>query len=100
MGKTRFFSTKHDFSTGFIAKICIILGVFLFIIFGISSLLSERSFGAESIIAGMISIGGNELIPAFGIIFLGVGVIVWFLHRQFLKLAQIADEIEQINGEE
>ena len=35
-----------------------------------------------------------DSIIAFSIVFLGVGIILYFFHLQFAKLSKIADEIE------
>lgn len=38
--------------------------------------------------------GVADSIIAFSIVFLGVGIILYFFHIQFAKLSKIADEIE------
>jgi len=99
MFKKRYFSAHSDFKTGIFCKFSIFLGVLLIIIalfFIISGyLIGEGSAG----ILGQIYDFSNTTIPnsilAFSIIFLAIGVILYFFHCQFAKLAKIADEIEK-----
>ena len=84
MFKKRNISVYNDFKTSFFYKIFLIIGFILLIFYGIQHVVplvdvSEHILG---------------IVLAFSILFLGIGFLIYFLSRQFAKLARIADEIE------
>ena len=99
MFKKRYFSTKDDFKTGFLCKFTLFVGIILLIIF-IFFKVSSFIFGEES--QGFVrqiydfsqSIYPNSIL-AFSMIFLFVGIVLYFFSCQFAKLAKIAEEIEK-----
>ena len=98
MFKKRRFSVHDDFKTGFLCKFFLFLGVLLllvFVFFKVSSLfISSRGTGFLQLIYDFSRSSYVDSIIAFSIIFLGIGIILYFFHCQFAKLARIADEIE------
>jgi Zn-dependent protease with chaperone function len=76
MAKKHFFSAHNDFKTGFFYK---------FIIYLIEKLLHPIGLSDD----------GVGTILAFAILGLGFGFILYFFSRQFTKLSQIAEEVEQ-----
>lgn len=103
MVKKKNFSVHHDFNTGFLSKCFIVFGIVLLalaVFFSlISFFLSDQSSGVSSFFSNVIDAGFIDISFAFTIIFIGIGFILWFLHRQFTKLADIADDIEK-NGKQ
>lgn len=103
MVKKRFFSAHYDFNTGFLSKCFIVFGIVLLVLAVFFSLISffpsDQSSGILSFFSTIIDAGFIDISFAFAIIFIGIGFILWFLHRQFTKLADIADDIEK-NGEQ
>lgn len=96
--KKRNISVKSDFKTGFFYKFCLMLGIVLLIIY--LSLMTIPLFiggkeGTSQLFYELSQSDVSGSILAFSIIFLGVGVILYFFHCQFAKLAKIADEIEK-----
>jgi uncharacterized membrane protein len=85
MAKKHLFSAHNDFKTGVFYKFFLILGCILFIIYFIENLLHPIGLSDD----------GIGTILAFAILILGLGFILYFFSRQFTKLSQIAEEIEQ-----
>jgi Zn-dependent protease with chaperone function len=85
MAKKHLFSVHNDFKTGFFYKFFLILGCILFIIYLVETLLHLIGFSDD----------GTGIILAFAILSLGLGLILYFFSRQFTKLSQIAEEVEQ-----
>jgi Zn-dependent protease with chaperone function len=85
MAKKHLFSVHNDFKTGIFCKFFLILGCILFIIYLIEILLHLIGLSDDSI----------GIILAFAILSLGLGLILYFFSRQFTKLSQIAEEVEQ-----
>ena len=85
MFKVRSKSVYHDYKTGFFCKIFLLLGVFFFIFVIIQLAIPSIEFG-ENILGMSI---------AFVVLFIGVGLLLYFLSCQFMKLAEIAEEIEK-----
>ena len=85
MFKKRNISVYSDLKTGFFCKFFVILGAILLIFYIIHPTIP------------LVVLGENTLgiILAFAILSLGLGFILYFLSRQFAKLAKIAEEIEQ-----
>ena len=92
MIKERNFSTDDDFKTGFLSKLLLIIGVILLAIFIFFKVIAY-GFGS-GILYDFAQTQYMGTIVAFSIIFIGVGIILYFFHMQFVKLAKIADEIE------
>ena len=87
MFKKRNISVYSDLKTGFFCKFFVIIGAVLLTFYVIQKTIS------------LVKIGENTLgiILAFAILSLGLGFILYFLSRQFAKLAKIAEEIEKEN---
>jgi hypothetical protein len=85
MIKKRNISVNSDLKTGFFCKFLLILGIIFLLIYIVQAFLPN--FSIEENLAGIIL--------AFSILFIGVGIILFFFHCQFSKLAQIAKEVEQ-----
>ena len=98
MSRIKYHSAYNDFRTGFFYKFSLIIGLFLLFIYiflKISSLfLSENSSGFFYSIYDFSQSNNSGSIIAFSILFLSIGAILYFFHRQFSKLAKIANEIE------
>ena len=98
MNKERHFSAYYDFRTGFFYKLSILLGIILIIIYAslkiISTFIKEESTGWVKALYDFSQSSKSEAIIAFAIILLAVGIILYFFHYQFSKLAKIAEEIE------
>ena len=90
MFKKRNISVYSDLKTGFFCKFLLILGIVLLIFYIIQKTIS------------FVDISENTLgiILAFAILSLGLGFILYFLSRQFAKLAEIAKEIENEDSAE
>ncbi len=84
MFKKRNISVYSDLKTGFFCKFLLILGIVLLIFY----ILQKTSLVDidENIVGSLL---------AFAILSLGLGFILYFLSRQFAKLAKIAEEIEK-----
>jgi hypothetical protein len=85
MVKTRYFSTKNDFKTGFLYKIFLMVGIILLIFY-----ILQHTF---NLVNNMENIAGIAL--AFSILFIGGGILLGFFSYLFSKLAKITDEIEK-----
>ncbi len=100
MFKKKYFSTKHDFKTGFYYKVSLIVGIFLlsfFIIFKLFSIfLSKGSTGFLRELFLFSKSSTIDSIGALSLLFIAFGIIIYFLHTQFVKLNQIADEVEEM----
>lgn len=98
MFKKRNISVYNDLKTSFFCKFSLFLGLFLlfvFVFFKVSSLfISQGDTGFLQLIYDFSRSSYVDSIIAFSIIFLGIGIILYFFHYQFAKLAKIADEIE------
>ena len=98
MIKKRNISVYDDLKTGFLYKFCLLLGIVLlavYIILKIASLtLSEENVGPLQAFYDLSQSGIPEIALAFSIIFIGIGIILYFFNCMFAKLAKIADEIE------
>jgi len=104
MFKKKYFSTKHDFKTGFCFKLSLSLGFFLLILSVLlvvsSFILDKNSSGFLKYLYTLSSGTVVDTIAALSIIFIAVGVIIYFLHRQFIKLDNIAREVENMDERE
>jgi len=99
MFKKRYFSAHDDFKTGFFCKLTLFFGfvlLLIFIFFIISALIiGEDSSGFAKQIYDFSQTNYPNSLLAFSIILFAIGVILYFFHCQFSKLAKIADEIEK-----
>ena len=84
MLKKRNISVYSDFKTGFFCKFFLFLGLILLIFYIIQWII-------PSIVINENILG---IILAFSILFLGIGIILYFFNCQIAKLAEIANEIE------
>ena len=96
--KTKYFSADEDFKTGLIYKIFFLLsGILIALILIIKGLAFAFSGETEGFLFSIIELSSSSFIDisiAIVIIFIGLGGIAYFFHRQFSKLADIAKEIE------
>jgi hypothetical protein len=99
MAKKRYFSAKDDFKTGFTCKLTLFFGLLLFLIYFFSELIGlivgENSSGVFKQIYDFSQSTSPNSILAISIILFAIGIILYFFHCQFAKLASIADEIEK-----
>jgi hypothetical protein len=102
--KERHHPVYDDFRTGFLSKLSLFLGFFLLLVYVIlkmcSLLISQNDTSFLRLIYDLSKTGHVDSLLAFSILCLGVGFILYFLHYQFVKLARIADEIENEENEE
>lgn len=100
MFKKKYFSTKHDFKTGFYFKLSLIVGIFLlsiFIIFKLFSFVLNESY--SGFLRGIYLTSKSSIIDSIGalsILFIAFGIIIYFLHLQFVKLNEIAEDVEEM----
>jgi Zn-dependent protease with chaperone function len=87
MFKKRNISVYSDLKTGFFCKFLLILGIVLLIFYILQKTIFLVDID-ENIVGSLL---------AFAILSLGLGFILYFLSRQFAKLAKIAEEIEKEN---
>jgi hypothetical protein len=88
MIKEKHFSAKHDFHTGIVSKSCFFLSI-LFFVFAI----------IETVFNFVIFLDSSVFL-ALGILFIGIAGISWFFNKQFSKLSDIVEEMEQEECEE
>ena len=104
MIKKRYFNTKHDFKTGFYFRLSFVIGIFLLLLFiffkGALFFLNENSTGflRDLFIFSRSSI--IDSIGAISIILIAFGFIIYFLYLQFVKLDEIAKEVEEMASKE
>jgi len=98
MFKERRFSAHEDFRTGILWKFSLFIGFFLLLFYVflkiISLFIGQNNTGFIKTIYNLSQSAVADSIIAFSIIFLGVGFIFYFFYLQFVKLSNIADEIE------
>jgi len=98
MFKKRYFSVYGNFKTGLLYKLCLLTGIALVIIFGFIKIAGYFGESANNgLLFQMYELSNStisESIIAFSVIFIGVGIILFFFNSQLEKLAKIADEIE------
>jgi ABC-type multidrug transport system fused ATPase/permease subunit len=101
MTKIKYFSVYSDFKSSLFAKIFFFLALIFLVLFSILSifnlLYSEES---EGVIGGIVSIANSSIKEsslALFILCLGIAFILLFFHHQFKKLAEIADELEEMD---
>jgi len=100
MFKKKYFSTKHDFKTGFFFKLSLIFGLFLlsiFVIFILFSFVLNESY--TGFLRELYLISKSSMIDSIGalsLLFIAFGVIIYFLHLQFVKLNEIAEDVEEM----
>ena len=84
-------STHHfqDFHTGFLSKVCIFLGILFIVSYPlIWGVLTYALNGESSLDYGKVA-GWSSL----SIIFIVIGIILYFIHLQLLKLNEITEEL-------
>jgi hypothetical protein len=98
MFKKRYFSINNGFKTSFCFWIFLILGILFSIIYVFFRIFTffngenSSGFALELFKFSQTNIF-NSILP-FSIIFYAVAIIFYFFNCQFIKLAKIADEIE------
>jgi len=100
MIKKRFFPPSYDFKTGVFYRLSLFLGfilLFIFIFLKLGSMFIDVS-DASGFFRWFYDVSHStvsESIVALAVICIGVGVILFFLHYQFVKLSEIAEEVEK-----
>ncbi len=97
MFKKRYFEADYDFKTGLLSKFFFSIAIFLLLIFLILkffSLIFNHSEGIIKIFYDLSTSTIPETVLSFSLIFFAAGFISYFFYRQFVKLAEIAEEIE------
>lgn len=96
--KTRYFSPSYDFKTGFAYKICVIFAtvflLFLILLKAISIVFSNAREGVIGFLNSLASSSFFDISIAFVILLFGIGGILFFFYKQFKKLADLVEEIE------
>jgi len=99
MLKERHFSVNNDFHTGFFSKIFFIIALIIFLVVFISIIVGflfpTETSGIIGLIVGIAHSSTVDMLVAFLIITLGIGVILLFFKRQFDKLDEISKEFEK-----
>lgn len=100
MIKKKYFSAYDDLKTGFLYKICILIGIFFFLTFIILTFISRLTNIDDNmpflVYLYDLSISNFPgIIISFSILLISIGLILYFFKRQFKKLADIAYEIEK-----
>jgi ABC-type spermidine/putrescine transport system permease subunit II len=99
MLKKRYFSVYNDFKTGFLSRLCLIIGIFLiftYTFFKISSfIIGSNTTGLTQQIYDISHSKTPDSILAFSLIFIASSIIFYFFYNLFSKLSKIADEIEK-----
>jgi|MudIll2142460700_1097286.scaffolds.fasta_scaffold520101_2 Na+-driven multidrug efflux pump len=85
MAKKHIFSAHNDFKTGVLYKFFLVVACILFVLFFVELLLHPLGLHSDA----------SGTILAFVILSLGLAAILYFFSRQFTKLSEIADDIEQ-----
>ena len=92
-------SAFDDFKTGIASKFLLFLGVIFVVIYiifkGISTFMTQEENGFLRLIYNFAHSNYLDPIFAFSIISIGTGLILYFIHLQFVKLADIARELEE-----
>jgi hypothetical protein len=104
MIKIKYFSVYSDFKSSFLTKLFFLLsGIFLFlylVIYIFDFVFNDVTSGVIGFIVSLTESSIVDISLAMIILFAGLGIITLFFHHQFKKLANIADEIENINKPE
>jgi hypothetical protein len=99
MFKKKHYSVYDDLRTGFFCKLTLYLGIILLIVYILLNLgffiSVEGDHGFLGYLYNLSQSGVADSIIAFSIVLIGLGIILYFLHCQFAKLAKIADELEK-----
>ena len=99
MFKKKYYSVYDDLKTGFFYKLTLFLGIILLVVYIFLRLVflisKENDEGLLGFLYNLSQSGIADSIIAFSIVFLGLGIILYFFHCQFAKLAKIADELEK-----
>jgi len=98
MFKKRYFQINHNFKTGLLSELFLIIGLILlafFIFFVIiSTAFNDGSTGFAKQLYDISVSTVPESLLSLSLISLAIGVIMYFFSCQFAKLEKIAEEIE------
>lgn len=94
--KIKKFSVYNDFKTGILYKIFIFFGLILNISYVILKIISLFFSNIEymNFLYNISITNFPNIVISFSILFISFGLILYFFHRQFVKLAEIAKDIE------
>ncbi len=94
--KIKKFSVYNDFKTGILYKIFIFFGLILTISYVILKIISLFFSNIEymNFLYNISITNFPNIVISFSILFISFGLILYFFHRQFVKLAEIAKDIE------
>ena len=102
MFKKKYYSAHYDFKTGFFYKFTLFLGITLLAIYLLTKLIAltigNQDVHIIQVIYEFSQSNSVEVILAFSLILIAIGFMLYFLHRQFAKLAKIVEEIEKEEG--
>ncbi len=97
MFEKKYFSAHNDFKTGILFKFTIVIGLILLVIF-IVLRITSFVVNEKDILYSLSNSKYVDIIGAFAILLIFLSLVLFFFNRQFIKLSDIADEIE--NSEE
>jgi hypothetical protein len=101
MVKERYIPVKRDLRVGKVSKLLFVLGfLFLFIYLLLFFFYEFTLFSTNESVMLWIRSGYNDILLAASILLIAAAFFFCFLHRQFLKLADIADELQEICEQE
>lgn len=94
--KIKKFSVYNDFKTGILYKIFIFFGLILNISYVILKIISLFFSNIEymNFLYNISITNFPNIVISFSMLFISFGLILYFFHRQFIKLAEIAKDIE------
>jgi Zn-dependent protease with chaperone function len=96
--KIRYLSPSKDSKTGTAYKLCFMIGIFLLIVVVLLKLIALiMPNNNEGVIGSLVSVGSGSFIDiglAFIILLFGIGGILLFFHKQFEKLADAIEDME------
>lgn len=99
MIRKKFFSVKNDFRTGVLSRVFLALAFILFfcivLIITIGILFANETNESIGLVVSLYHSSVIDILLAFLIITVGLGGILWFFKRQFVKLDTIANEYEE-----
>ncbi len=99
MFKKKYYSARYDFKTDFFCKFTLFLGAVLLAIYLLAKIIAltigNQDVRIIQVIYEFSQSNSAETVLAFSLILIAIGLMLYFLHCQFAKLAKIAEEIEK-----
>ena len=104
MFEKKYYSANYDFKTGVLCRFTLFLGATLIVTYLLAKFIAitvgNQNINIIQVIYEFSQTTTADATLAFGVILLAIGIMLYFLHCQFEKLAKIADEIEKEELEE